>query len=144
MSADRREAQDAREEVSRLISEASHLGLTKEQAAKLAAWPGRGAWSRRTGRATMSDEQEWARLADAATPGPWTTLGVRADGAFPVLAEEGRVWIAPIGSGRSADAQFIAASREAIPALLAEVARLRAVVASLVAAGVSESPEEIA
>jgi hypothetical protein len=47
----------------------------------------------------MTREDEWAKLAEAATPGPW-------------WAEE--------------DARFIAKARTAVPSLLAEVTRLRA------------------
>jgi len=78
----------------------------------------------------ITNEQitEWRRLAEAATPGPWTTDGNE-------FAVEGRrlgkcydqydgVRLA-IHDNAIADAAFIAAAREAIPALLAEVERLQ-------------------
>lgn len=74
-------------------------------------------------------------LADAATPGPWEEV-----------AESGEWWItgpdiyndAVMTTNASeisqADADFICAAREAVPALLAEVERLRADNADLRAA----------
>jgi hypothetical protein len=90
----------------------------------------------------MSDEAEWAKLAEAATPGPWTveeateakrfyvdsmplTADVNATGepvAYGGPAEDGGPHV---GACRVPDAAFIAAAREAVPALLAEVTRLR-------------------
>jgi hypothetical protein len=65
--------------------------------------------------------QEWEALANATTPGPW-----RAD------AREGRVTGPDLGTvadcphaGDAANTLFIAAAREAVPALVAEVRRLQ-------------------
>ena len=68
-------------------------------------------------------EEELARieaLANAATPGPWETYGSdrygwRVDG--PPDTDEGRI--------SEENARFIAAARDAVPALVAEVRRLR-------------------
>ena len=65
---------------------------------------------------------QWQALADAATPGPWeaddTSVGV------------GNWWVAHVEEHdgpvtAEADAAFIAASRDAVPQLLDEVAELR-------------------
>ncbi len=65
----------------------------------------------------MTDEEldHLEALANAATEGPWTwdTYIVRADGR-PIITADSAM-----------DARFIAASREAVPALIAEVRRLR-------------------
>lgn len=85
---------------------------------------------------TEAQLDEWARLAEEATPGPW----YGADQVRP-SPEERAIPASVLDSGRSAifravwlidnkrwnrDAAFIAAAREAIPALIAEVRRLRA------------------
>jgi hypothetical protein len=75
----------------------------------------------------MTDE-ELARieaLANAATPGPWE---VRAhDDLFAVKGQSG--WVASMDADTSAadasNSEFIAAARDAVPALVAEVKRLR-------------------
>jgi hypothetical protein len=66
--------------------------------------------------------QKWRRLADAATPGEWWTelRFVFAQDGEMVAAGEG------LSDDKIANAAFIAAAREAVPALLDEVARLRA------------------
>lgn len=68
-------------------------------------------------------------LANAATPGPWRVD--RGD----VVADEpcvGVVGIAEVmGAREEADATFIAAARQAVPALVAEARRLRAELAEL-------------
>jgi hypothetical protein len=75
----------------------------------------------------MRDEELAAikTRADAATPGPWVTDlegNVYADGpAHPVTAVRGR-----FTEHLMQDARFIARAREDVPALLAEVERLRA------------------
>jgi hypothetical protein len=77
---------------------------------------------------TMTPEQraEWRALADAATEGPWED----ADGIV-YRARQGRALAELLGTGRSENAAFIAAAREAVLALLdaldaaeAEVERL--------------------
>lgn len=84
---------------------------------------------------TVAQSDAWRKLADAATPGPWEEV-----------AESGEWWItgpdiyndAVMTTNASeisqADADFICAAREAVPALLAEVERLRADNADLRAA----------
>jgi hypothetical protein len=83
----------------------------------------------------LTDEQlaEWQALAEAATPGPWE---LRGDGDAIVAGPELVAFAAPVGYSNSeivfntpADAALMALSRTAIPALIAEVRRLRALVA---------------
>lgn len=68
---------------------------------------------------------EWKALADAATPGPWWSGEcVPADGH--ALAWLGNMFVDCNGGQKnyaepSCDAEFIAASREAIPALIADL-----------------------
>ena len=78
--------------------------------------------------------KEIKRLADAATPGPWTTheddCG-RASVTLRPRAKGGRSYICsmlqPYPDGES-DAEFIAACRTAVPELVEEVKALRALV----------------
>lgn len=69
----------------------------------------------------ISKEQraEWRKLAEAATPGPWDR-GYNNSGFCAVLAESGFVAEMGVGPGSSSadDAAFIAAARDAVPALL--------------------------
>lgn len=73
-------------------------------------------------------EQEIRELTEAATPGPWLTLDdqpsltrlVRSDDYTLVIS------LGYVGNRTQNDAEFIAAAREDVPALLAEVDRLRA------------------
>ncbi len=79
----------------------------------------------------MTDEEldRLQALADAATPGEWQASSVIAG----MVTEEHSGWIAhcPRGSYKETeqlavqDAAFIAAARAAVPALIAEVRRLR-------------------
>lgn len=77
---------------------------------------------------TSEERAEWAKLADAATEGPWEWtegLGGRkrllgADGSREVLLCAALLW--PAGP----DASLIAAAPTAVPALLADVERLTA------------------
>ena len=85
-------------------------------------------------------------LADAATPGPWRCVGgvVEIATPAPTKRQPNREWTVPLvlvqetdlHSGEYyaefgvEDAAFIAAARTAVPALLAEVERLRALVRS--------------
>lgn len=70
---------------------------------------------------------------DAATPGPWTAItnNGRKDGIGVVgqLAKRGTgeaiAVFAGVGGNRHADATFTAHAREDVPALLAEIERLR-------------------
>ncbi len=96
---------------------------------------------------TLVDREAIRARADAATPGPWTAVRRNNDGRDQwsiaptddpyheadreACAALGTCWIAhtPNGKGRRpphpANAQFIAHARADIPALLAEVERLR-------------------
>lgn len=83
---------------------------------------------------------KWRRLADAATPGEWW-LDFRQvfNGEVPyinVCVTTDAADIAGLGEQEEcqADAAFIAAAREAVPALLDEVERLRAELADARAA----------
>ena len=79
---------------------------------------------------------EWGALAKAATPGDWRVVKNR-DGTVNVVcdySEDGDRYSAKIClvNGKSENAAvFIAASRAAVPALIAEVRRLEAEVARL-------------
>jgi hypothetical protein len=72
---------------------------------------------------TREELDRWKQLADAATAGPW-----EAD-TRPVKLIHGTVYL-PIGpmsldlEGARVDAEFIAAARDAVPRLVAEVERL--------------------
>ncbi len=62
---------------------------------------------------------EWRARSETATqPGPWTVY-VNSDGTCIVLDANG-MWVADCGHAPE-DARFIAAAREAVPALLGEV-----------------------
>jgi hypothetical protein len=74
---------------------------------------------------TAAQLAEWGDLAETATPGPWTSEGERIYGP-------GGRRVASVALGARADpdtvlatAAFLAAARTALPALLAEVRRLR-------------------
>lgn len=93
---------------------------------------------------TTIDRDELRKLADAATPGPWEAITDRYDseigwymgGHIPNVADEFRTEHdgdhPPLGAE---DAKFIAAAREAVPALLDQLdaaeARIAAVDAEL-------------
>jgi len=77
----------------------------------------------------MSDDElaRWRALADAATPGPWLPAGSTHPLCLGgVYEREGEVVERILTDRPDADAAFIATAREAMPRLLAEVARLRA------------------
>ena len=72
---------------------------------------------------------EWRRLIDAATPGPWTKDAGELCNQDSIWSEKCRGYIqvtADVFEGTDKD--FIAAAREAVPALLDEVEQLRAAV----------------
>ena len=72
----------------------------------------------------MTDEQlqEWQAATDAATPGPWeASMTWNGDEFYYVSVKGGRAVFDSYVSISFADAAFIAAAREAMPALLAEV-----------------------
>jgi hypothetical protein len=73
---------------------------------------------------TAEQRQEWARLAEAATPGEWVaSFGVTWDVVVGKLKKV-ITRTSGINNNTRADAAFIAASRTAVPALLADVDRL--------------------
>lgn len=92
----------------------------------------------------MTDEQlaEWEALAEKATKGAWFIVPYGDGDTFVVHSDdERRIFFPPLPVGYSAtagslgdpaqiesDMKFIAASRTAIPSLIAEVKRLRGVV----------------
>ena len=87
---------------------------------------------------TAEHLEQWRALADAATPGPWLpshNVDAPSDGNWePDNPEregrgEGPTLVGTyrdVKAWAEADAAFIAAARDAVPALLAEVDRLRA------------------
>jgi hypothetical protein len=91
-------------------------------------------------RLTPEQIQEWKRLADAATPGPWRHRHVEPLAKWGVSVNEVEApesdacWIAKVLNHEHCirtkpgdqNAHFIAASRSAVPALCDEVERLRA------------------
>jgi hypothetical protein len=87
-----------------------------------------------------TDEARWAQLAEAATPGPWEMFRYRTGGGrIHISGDDGRKrsLIADMDGEpdavatvyNEADREFLFAARDAVPALLAEVSRLRAEVA---------------
>ena len=84
----------------------------------------------------MTPEQlaEWAALTDAATMGPWEVRRL----SWPQDSRDASDIVSPFGvisdaenMPKAADAAFIAAARAAVPALIAEVQRLRTVLVGL-------------
>jgi hypothetical protein len=78
----------------------------------------------------MTDEERQAITArvEAATPGPWTA-GEDVETAGEIYAGDDRVPVLhgpPFEGPRTEDMSFIAHARTDVPALLAEVERLRA------------------
>lgn len=80
--------------------------------------------------ATLSEIEARAK---AATPGPWVSFDVDRDGTT-VETSAGEILMGSLGSpdATSADTEFVAHAREDVPALVAEVRRLREVNARLV------------
>lgn len=82
----------------------------------------------------ITDEQldEWGRLAEAATPGPWEA-GPWWEYELAVFAAQARAPLAAVLSvprpraTNDANTALICASRDAVPALIAEVRRLRGI-----------------
>jgi hypothetical protein len=74
---------------------------------------------------TAEQRQEWARLAEAATPGEWEIRNHGSAGSAIVTGEYERVFTVA-RMFEHENAAFIAASRTAVPALLADVDRLTA------------------
>jgi hypothetical protein len=66
-------------------------------------------------------------LADAATPGPWEEVAESGEWWMTTATDEdGSLYVIPdTANMNQADVDFIAASRTAVPALLAEVERLQ-------------------
>ncbi|MEE4545264.1 hypothetical protein V2S66_25255 [Streptomyces sp. V4-01] len=79
--------------------------------------------------APLSPEQlaEIRARMDAAAPGPWETdTYAEYDSSTSIgVANASDLWIVPLQQLDPADAAFIAAARTDVPALLAEVDRLR-------------------
>jgi hypothetical protein len=77
---------------------------------------------------TPQQRAEWAALAEAATPGPWEAVQGASAGWW--VEQPNTATIADIDidySGQpDADAAFIAAAREAVPALLADLEAVEA------------------
>lgn len=71
---------------------------------------------------TKEQLDEWERLANAATPGPWAFDGLRGVYVNQVAPMRAVVQL-PVGAP---DCEFIAAARTAIPALIARVRELEA------------------
>lgn len=66
--------------------------------------------------------QEQKRLAEAATPGPWTWAAHTAVDVEAWAVFDARDWaVADNGDGFKADAEFIAAARTTVPKLIAAV-----------------------
>lgn len=84
---------------------------------------------------TPQQRAELERLAAAATPGPWLDVSHHwPERAIPVITEEPATIAyaaAEEFTQREADAAFIAAARDAVPALLAENERLRTALESV-------------
>lgn len=85
----------------------------------------------------MADDRltEIAARAAAATPGPWTNYGTdlyrsSATGGFRLMDLLGS-FTPEVDNQSFRNAKFVAAAREDVPWLLAEVERLRTVVAAL-------------
>lgn len=113
--------------------------------------PPKHATSDRATAKALNYEQlvKWHDLADAATPGPWKDDALESSSDFRVCAtgsDEGCIRClalmlkvdadgCPDDTSRRADAAFIAAAREAVPALLGEVDRLRLAAAEALAFG---------
>lgn len=84
---------------------------------------------------TRAQLAAWKELEQAATKGPWTHFNDRSEPTGRVhrliLERTGRLFVSLVcmmseGPGdHEADAAFIAASRQALPALIAEVERLQ-------------------
>ena len=69
--------------------------------------------------------------ANAATPGPWSEAW---DGEIHATSDDWELVLrVPEGDDRPADCAFVANAREDVPALIAEVRRLRAVVEAAMA-----------
>ena len=69
--------------------------------------------------------EQWKNLASAATPGPWRSR--ESMGAATLTKDSGALLAAGQGFFEPEDAAFIAAARSAVPALISEIERLRAV-----------------
>jgi len=76
---------------------------------------------------TNEQMQQYRALADAATPGPWEEVAESGEWWITSASDEtASLYVIPdTGLMNQADVDFIAASRTAVPALLAEVERLQ-------------------
>ena len=84
---------------------------------------------------TQEHLEQWRALADAATPGPWRGDTDRGELKYAVLGGDRELVIKVdhknaesgfVGDNGENDGAFVLAARTAVPALLAEVERLRA------------------
>ena len=90
---------------------------------------------------TQEQLARWRALADAATPGPWEQVTEFGEWWISGPDIERHFVIDTTNGVNAQNADFIAAAREAVPALLAEVERLRAAPASHYVAFISGKPE---
>jgi hypothetical protein len=87
---------------------------------------------------TKEQLKAWRDAAEKATAGPWFDDGECTGNGSVVMSEAIGLRVAHLPRTKNvvnqeADAEFIAISREAVPALVAEVERLRAVLRDFVA-----------
>lgn len=79
---------------------------------------------------TSEELNKLEALCEKATPGPWRTGNASADdfwhGKGSILHDEKVLFVGNVNFDLAADAAFIAAAREAVPKLIAEVRTLSA------------------
>lgn len=75
---------------------------------------------------TNEELDRWQALSDAATTGPWGTIPPDGlNGGFWGICNRHGMIVAMRLTDRKADALFISETRDAVPALIAEVRQLR-------------------
>jgi len=86
---------------------------------------------------TEAQVRQWRTLADKATPGPWVVSDdtMSGPGYKGLLAGAGYGLLEDCAVGEEADACFMAASREAVPAMGAMLERAAALIAEWAAEG---------
>lgn len=96
---------------------------------------------------TPEDLAKWQELCTAATPGPWvyktSEFGEYTDSGFReerIVAPEGDFVLADACNLYDTDAAFIAAAREAMPRLIAEVQRCHSLLKKARLLGYSNGP----
>lgn len=77
----------------------------------------------------ITDDQlnEWQKICDAATPGPWENRQVSGSRRGCVCVKNSNLWICDVVSDEH-DARFIAHSYAAMPLLIEEVRRLNKII----------------